>query len=67
MMRAITYQEIKKEIRTATKVIKQANKGLPFDVKINKDFGIFPNEYGITLQIHYSDGDLKSQVYNVIL
>ena len=67
MMRAITYQEIKKEIRTATRVIKQANKGLPWDVKINKDFGIFPSENGLTLQIHYSDGDLNGQVYNVAI
>jgi len=67
MMKAITYQEIKKEIRLASKAIKQANKGLPFDVKINKDFSIFPNESGLTLQLHYSDGDLKSQVYNIAI
>jgi len=67
MMRAITYQEIKKEIRAATRAIKQANKGLPFDVKINTDFGIFPSESGLVLQIHYCDGDLKSQVYNVAI
>jgi len=67
MMRAITYQEIKKEIRIASKHIKQANKGLPWPVKINKDFSIFPSDLGLTLQIHYSDGDLKNLVYNVAI
>ena len=67
MEKALTFQEIKKEIRTAAKHIKQANKGLPWPVKINKDFSVFPSDCGLTLQIHYTDGDLNSQVYNVLV
>ncbi len=64
---AITYSEIKKEMKIATKEIRKANKGLNWDVKINKDFSIFPNEYGLTLQIHYVDGELRPQVYNIAM
>ena len=67
MQRPITYHEIKKEIAIALKHIRQANKGLVWPVKINKDFSLFPNEYGLTLQIHYVDGDLKTQVYNIAI
>jgi hypothetical protein len=65
----LNYHDIQKEIKHASKCIRQANKGLPWKVKINKDFRLvkLDGQNWLTLQIFYVDGNLKSQVYNIVL
>jgi len=67
MSRPLTKTEIEKEFRVAAKNIRQANKGLPWPVKINKDWILYLNDNCLTMQITYTDGDLRDQVYNIAI
>ena len=64
-----TYERsyIEKEFKTACKTIRQANKGLPFPVKIDHDYKLFIHPNYMTLQVNYLDGDCKYQVHNIAL
>ena len=67
MHRPLTKTEIDKEFKIASKHIRQANKGLPWPVKINKDWILNLRDNCLTMQITYLDGDLRDQVYNIAI
>jgi len=62
-----TKTQLEKEFKSAAKNIRQANKGLPWPVQIRKDYDLTFNENILSMRVHYLDGDMKYQCYNICL
>ena len=67
MQSTYTKKMLMEEFGKARRVIMQANRGLPYPVKIDTNYALILHDGMITMQIKYLDGDYKPQIFNIAL